>query len=190
MMKKLLATTAVLALGAAASADISAYLVGPTAVTLTAGSAEYYDVYVSVTNGDDWTVAGMRATTDTDFYQDAMNDGNPPNPAFFGFVPDSEFTSFYTSPADWPNAGYDGAIVGIAAMNDGPGVLDADYFDTVNTGDGDFMVARITILNGGTLAGEFLYASVNNPTLQTLILPEPASLALLVLGGLVVARRR
>ena len=192
MIKKLLATTAVLALVAAASANISAYLGAPVAMNLPqSGTAvEVYDIHVVVDAGDDWTVGGLTCTTTTDFYQDPMNDTNTPNPAFFGMVPDSEYTSYYTTPEFIPNTANGGSVSFAFGPADGPGMLRADWFDTVDTGGGDFVVARMTVLAGGALDGTFQYASVQNSTLQTLIIPEPASLALLVLGGLVVARRR
>ncbi len=137
---------------APARADIAVnrvvYGVGP----LLAGGEEYvnYRILVAVSELDDWTSAQLSATvTDATFYQSPTGDGNPPDPAGFPAYPDSERTSYYTSPADYPNMSYAGGIV---AFNAGPvettTSLDADWFDVVSTGDGTFVVVQITVLPG------------------------------------------
>ncbi len=201
MLRKLVAVAALAALTAVASAEITAYVTAPVTAALDNGDPIFYqDVHVVVDAGDDWTVAAIDLMLSGDFlYQDPVNDGNPPNPALFGAFPDSQFTSFYTSPGDWPNAAYNGAIVGIAQSNDSASVLDTDWFDTIDTGGGDFMIARITMLGTplGTTTAHLQYASAQTPgqlhdsdvQIATPV-PEPAGLVLLVLGGVVAARRR
>ena len=197
MSKGLLALVIAVVVAGVAAADITAWHTSPTAVTLGAGEAWYFDIHVTVDPGDSWTAGGLDlAAIHGTFYQDLL-DANPPNPAWFDQFPDAEFTSFYTSPGDWPNTAYNGQIVGIASSNDTDQMLDTDWFDTIDAegpAGGDFMVARVTVLGSSDDAavyGQFQYASVQNTTLQTLyFVPEPVGLALFALGGLLAFRRR
>ncbi len=201
MLRKFVAIAAIAALAAVASAEITAYVTAPVTTTLTDGTPIFYqDFHVVVDAGDDWTVAGLHVDVGGDFiYQDPINDANPPNPGFFGPYPDSEYTSFYTSPGDWPNATYSGSVVSFATITETPRSLDTEWFDTISTGGGDFLIARLTQVGAplGTTIAHFQYSSAETPGnvhdsefMIATAVPEPAGLALLVLGGLVAARRR
>lgn len=221
MLKKLLATTAVLVFVAAANATISATWthtwglneaepVGGTGGffgNLPDSGTPYYNVRILVnvtdTPGvgpDDWTTTGLTASvTGATFYQDAMNDTNPPNSGFFGLVPDSEYTSYYTTPADYPNTAFTGTAIGFAlGPNDTPTSLRADYFDTIDSGNGLFYIVSITVIpDGPDWSGrvDIEYSAANTggelfPYGFDIPIPEPGSLALLALGGLALIRRR
>jgi hypothetical protein len=208
-MRKLLAVTSVLVFVAVASADITGSVIGPTANLLTTGDTAYtWELQVTITGSDAWTVAGgpvvgtpwINVAGGT-FYQDPMNDTNPPNPAFFGMVPDSEFTSFYTTHLGYPNVANTGVSPGFAyGPVDQPTSLNADWFWTPDGNDypGTYTVAQFSIIEDvpGTPACATIDMQIGSreigvtPFQGFVCTPEPGSLALLALGGLALIRRR
>jgi hypothetical protein len=212
-MKKLLATAAMLAFVAAANATITASFSEWASGTLTTGAAyTSYRIYVQLSDTppdephgwtagpDDWTASGLDLDLSLGggvFYQDALG-ANPPNPDVFPSFPDAEYDSYYTSPGDYPNTTYSGAVVGIASTADTPTQLDTDWFDTATVENppghtAQFVIAQFTILGEHDLLGigSDVYAARNSGgVLFTLIIPEPGSLALLGLVGLALFRPR
>lgn len=200
---RILAALVVITISSAADATITADHFLWDWGTLPESGEEFFtyrlQVHVTTTPGhaddDDWTAAGLDARLTGGVFHQYLWGGNPPNPAYFPDHPDLEYDTYYTSPADYPNTDYDGSHVGIAGM-DHPTELDTDWFDTVYTGNGDFVIQQFTVLPSEpdwTVTGLLQYAA--RDTMGQLFdleftVPEPGGTMLLALGALVLVRQR
>jgi hypothetical protein len=216
MFGKLLWPTSILAVAAAASADISPHVEPVYEGFLTEYPTTYvysYDLKVAVPEGDAWTVAGGPAVGEPwirlyggVFFQHPMGSDGPPDPDDFPQFPDLRYDTFYTSPLCWPNVEDPswpcfGCGFAYGPISE-PTQLIADWFWTPDGNDypGDFTIARFTVIAPPDAGPATTYAeisvqvgSLETPPLlfqTTYGIPEPGSLALLALGGLALLRRR
>jgi hypothetical protein len=196
-MSRIFATIPLLAFVAAAQADATVGHYQWSAGTLSDGTPyESFRLFVDVTDyagsPDDWTAAGLDLDiTGGTFFQDPLG-GNPPDPSVFPASPDTEFDTYYTSPGDYPNTDYDGDVVGIAGTHDTDTRLDTDWFDTIRSGNGEFVIAQFTVLPDEpdwTGSGILLYTSYHPMWEYVFTVPEPVTLSLLGLGVLATLRR-
>ncbi len=206
MFHRIVCATLMCAVVSAANADISLHVESRYEGFLSDETTYVYsyDLMVEVTGDDRWQTAGglhvgvpWITLEGGSFYQHPLCDTNPANPDLFAEFPDSEYTSFYTTPASYPDIAEMGDSPSFAyGPADTPEALCADWFRTPEPPPyqpGDFTIARFSIVpdNGewsavidmqaGSLEGmvPFYYA-----------MPEPGSLSLLALGALVSLRRR
>lgn len=145
---------------------------------------------------NDWTSAGLVVNlTSGTAYQDAFGADAPPNPAFFPTFPALEFDTYVGILED----GTAGIAGGAGDVGGGPLSLDApqisvSWFNTDSSDTGVVQIAMVTLSDDAQ--GTFSYISQGVRTDGAVIngvmggVPEPASMALLGLGGLALLRRR
>jgi len=167
-----------------------------------------FDMMVDTTT--DWTNSTLEIVLTTgSFYNNATYGADvEPNPGFFPLVPDLEWDTCATVPAGHPamaaftpNAQF-GQNTLDGAIPPGNTHIKAGWFDTSTSGP-DGRIARLTMSVGaaGTITGSSYNAlpGETNPEKEILegwsvaggaIVPEPATMTLLGLGGLALLRRR
>jgi hypothetical protein len=218
-MRYLTALVLTAALASVASAQISGEVVSyvtPAAPTdllnpIAEGAYMTNDVVVEATS--DWLSAVMSIElTQGTIYQHGAGNNVPPNPLFFPIYPGVQYDTYVTNGAG-ASVSLDAAVdLGYAAT--GVPLSDADSYAlswfTSATGDiGSLMLARVTLssdavgtwqinatANNGNdpafawsvLDGTEQYGEIANGVM--LIIPEPATMALLAFGGVAALIRR
>jgi hypothetical protein len=205
-MKALFVLLSLVSVVAIASADITTSMnsSAPWVRTIDGQPAYVFRLRINLTPGDDWTNASIFFQQIHPFltwYQSPSNDGNPPDPSLFGTYPNSQWTSYYTSPADYPTSSYDGGIVGITSISEGGWTLDTDWYDSVTgpLGASGAVIGQFTLRSSfgswtgfvGSATGSVGSAQQGSvPFSYDLYVPEPTTVVLLALGGLSLMRRR
>jgi hypothetical protein len=164
-----------------------------------------FDLHVVITGDpeDDWTstCADAYLIDCPDccvFYQEPTFGDNVPLPPFFDLIPELEFDCWYTGPDGFPNTNEAPSIGFAGDVITEDWLLSACWFDTANTGEGDFSIARFTM--GGDcccwdvlrIEGATKIASTGDllhPFSFTVLFPEPGMLALLGMGVALIRRR-
>jgi C1A family cysteine protease len=110
----------------------------------TLANARTYDLQVVITDDDDWTATGAIIELDGEFYQHPVADADVPQPSFWSAFPSLEHDTFFCS-RDFTAPGFaEGPIYTAQDVN-------CSWFDTNNTGNGTYTIARFTVLGTSVL---------------------------------------
>ncbi len=174
-----------------------------------------WDLKITTTGSDDWLSSSITTNLSSgSFYHNAFQsaNGTAPNQALLAPFPAADFDSFAASASGTPAAatastagGYSTNAITILAGNQTTPPSNSfamDFGDLVNGGDGTWTIVRLTFDSNanGSITGSIQSQLRQNASLPTIsisapivngaVVPEPASLGLIGLAGLVLARRR
>lgn len=196
MFRSALAVAALLAAGRT-GAGISTSLVeipnglGPGFLT--------YDLVVHVSGEDHWTSTSLHGSVvRAKFYHHWGGGNTQPNPHYFPYFPELQWDTFITTPEGWPNTPTQGQPPGCAGLCTMTATqIDISYFDTPpNNGDGDWVVARISVEPLGPAWQVKLWGAQTTVKGQATLypysftVPEPSGLLLLAASAGLAALRR
>ncbi len=208
------AVSALGVMAGAAHAGIETTFVHVNTVEIDTTAYNVYDMIVTPTV--DWEYGGLEITLTTgEFYNHAvLGRDTQPAAALFASYAALEWDTYATTPF---GESVPPTFVAASQFGQSPGDPDgvpptpapsntfikARWFDTGNTGPGTFKVARLTLSSDaeGTIGGvsinhnpgdmdDFVYFDGLYTITGGHIVPEPATLSLVTLGGLAVLRRR
>ncbi len=194
-MNRYLSIALLLVVTASANAAVNTYFTKVNTVDIGETTYKVWDMMVDVDSDWERTRMDLILTSGT-LYQHSLPFDVEPNPGFYPMFLDMEWDTYLTVPGGFP------APVGLAG--DPPYMSDtsitASWFDEIDSGPGVWRIAQVTLSSDaeGTISGwstdcmvctalpeSFQYVIVDGE-----IVPEPATTALLALGGLALIRRR
>ena len=106
-----------------------------------------FDLLVHIFNDDDWCAAGLEAELSLGtFFQATQNGYGPPPPEIVEMSPAAAFDTYYTSVGAQPS-------FCPTSPQETPTSLFAEWYDTVDTGDGTFPLVRAPIILPHPLVG-------------------------------------
>ncbi len=150
--------------------------------------------------GIDWTAAVLviRLTTGSVHNDAAFGTNSPPNPAFLPLFPTLKWDTYVGILGGVNDVGPLGAgDLGSLVVSLAGNLVSATWGGTDVTNTGPTQIANISLSSDATGTWQLITAFAGLPLLQSggvveggAVVPEPASLALLGLGGLAALRRR
>ena len=110
----------------------------------TLSHAQTFDLKVVVSENDDWTSTDVTASVDGNLYQHSLFDDSVPQVSMWDMYPSLQFDSFFSA--------RDFAVPGFAWGPDYTNSsMSAIWFDTENTGNGTYTIARFSVTSGTEL---------------------------------------
>ncbi|GAB4194441.1 MAG: hypothetical protein Kow00105_08650 [Phycisphaeraceae bacterium] len=151
--------------------------------------------------GVDWTAIALKVDLTAGSVYNGAPDSNLPQDGFWAFFPDLEFDTWFGVPGDGTNgvAGGAGDLGGGPLNVSGTGVdaISITAFNTTTTDTGPVRIANVSLTDDAAGTWAIIVAFGDGTLLRDsgtvaggALVPEPASLALMGLGGLAALRRR
>jgi len=201
-MRNVIALCVVAMMASVASAAVGVGIVG---VDNSAQLTGWVSQDVVFTTDTDWISSQMLITlTEGTVYQDDMGGITSPNPAWFTLAPTLEFDTYVSNGVVGDPLSAEGGAVnlgGDATLSFDEVGLNVNWFTTSDADTGALALARVTMSDTAQGEWQVWMSAVNEqgddflvitggPVENGVMVPEPATLSVLALGGLALIRRK